>query len=155
MQTNLANTYDELGRDEEALSMRLEVYSGRLKSNGEEDERTLISANNYAGSLNGLKRFEEAKALLRKMLPVARRVLGNNDQVTLMMGGCYAEALCRDPAATLDDLREGVTTIEENLRIARRVLGGAHPATAGIESDLRSARAVLHACETPPTKGDS
>ena len=72
-----------------------------------------------------------------------------------MMGGCYAEALCRDPAATLDDLREGVTTIEENLRIARRVLGGAHPATAGIESDLRSARAVLHARETPSTRRES
>ena len=155
VQNNLACTYDELDRLEEALRLRKDVYSARLKHNGQEHEDTLRAANNYAGSLNGLKRFEEAKALLCKMLPVAQRVLGNNDQVTLMMGGCYAEALCRDPAATLDDLREGVTTIEENLRIARRVLGGAHPATAGIESDLQKARAALRAREMLSAAGDS
>ena len=32
-----------------------------------------------------------------------------------------------DDAATLDDLREAVTTLEDAERIARRVLGGAHP----------------------------
>ena len=82
---------------------------------------------------------------------MARRVLGEDHELTLMMRGSYAEALCRDPAATLDDLREAVTTIEENSRIARRVLGGAHPATAGIERDLQKARAALRARETPPT----
>ena len=35
----------------------------------------------------------------------------------------------KDPGATLDDLREAVTTLEESERIARRVLGGAHPLT--------------------------
>ena len=48
----------------------------------------------------------------------------------------YAGALLR-PGATLDDLREAVTTLEETTRIARRVLGGAHPTTVGIEGDLR------------------
>ena len=33
----------------------------------------------------------------------------------------------RDDGATLDDLREAVTTLEETERTARRVLGGAHP----------------------------
>ena len=55
--------------------------------------------------------------------------------------------LCDDDGATLDDLREAVTTLEDSERIARRVLGGAHPATMGIESDLRNARAALRACE--------
>jgi hypothetical protein len=150
-QSNLANSYEMLGRDEEALGIRQDVYSGRLKLDGEEHCHTLLAANNYAGSLIGLKRFEEAKALLRKMLPVARRVLGNNDQVTLMMRGCYAEALCRDPAATLDDLREAVETLEDLERIARRVLGGAHPLTMGIGRDLQKSRAALRAHETPPS----
>ena len=44
-----------------------------------------------------------------------------------------------DDAATLDDLREAVTTLEETERIARRVFGGAHPLTKGIEGDLRAA----------------
>ncbi len=54
-----------------------------------------------------------------------------------------------DPAATLDDLREAVKTLEDTARIARRVLGGAHPTTEGVEAELRDARAVLHYRETP------
>ena len=56
-----------------------------------------------------------------------------------------------DPAATLDDLREAVTTLAETERIARRVLGSAHPTTMSIERGLRSARAALRARETPPS----
>ena len=48
-----------------------------------------------------------------------------------------------DDCATLDDLREAVTTLEDVERTARRVLGGAHPVTVSIEESLREARAVL------------
>ena len=67
----------------------------------------------------------------------------------------YAAALSRDDNATLDDLREAVTMLEEMTRTARRVLGSAHPTAAGIEKSLRNSRAVLRARETPPTKGES
>ena len=90
---------------------------------------------------------------MRKTIPVARRVLKDGDDLTLMMRSNYAEALWRDPAATLDDLREAVTTLEDVARTARRVLGGAHPITEGIEGDLRNARAALRARETPPPPG--
>ena len=50
-----------------------------------------------------------------------------------------------DATATLDDLREAVTTLEDTVRIARRVLGGAHPLTEGIERDLQNAQAALAA----------
>ena len=53
----------------------------------------------------------------------------------------YARALCKDPAATLDDLREAVTTLEEAAPHARRVLGGAHPTTRGIEALLKASSA--------------
>ena len=59
------------------------------------------------------------------------------------MKAIYADALYMDPGATLDDLREAVTTLEETERIARRVLGGAHPDTAAIEGNLRNARTML------------
>jgi hypothetical protein len=65
----------------------------------------------------------------------------------------YAGALFGHPTATLDDLREAVTTLEETVRTARRVLGGAHPLTSGIENNLRKARAALRARETPPPAG--
>ena len=63
----------------------------------------------------------------------------------------YAKALCDDPDATLADLREAVTTLEDSERIARRVFGGAHPLTTDIGHDLRNARAALDARETPPS----
>ena len=50
-----------------------------------------------------------------------------------------------DDDATLDDLREAVTTLEDVGRIARRVFGGAHPLTMDIEENLR--RAALAARE--------
>ena len=56
---------------------------------------------------------------------------------------------CNDDGATLDDLREAVTTLEETERIARRVLGGAHPQTTGIDEALKCTRAALRARETP------
>ena len=59
----------------------------------------------------------------------------------------YAVALYRDPTATRDDLREAVAMLEDTERIARRVLGGTHPLTEGIESCLRHARAALNARE--------
>ena len=65
------------------------------------------------------------------------------------MSALYAKSLYGDPSATLDDLREAVTTLEETERTARRVLGGAHPATAAHEGALRKARAALRARETP------
>ena len=61
----------------------------------------------------------------------------------------YARALCKNPSATLDDLREAVTTLEEIEPIVRRVLGGAHPFTTLAERDLRKWRAALRARETP------
>ena len=107
-------------------------------------------ANNYAVSLNGLQRFEEAKSLLLKTMPVARRALGESYDITLTMRWIYAEALFMDDAATLDDLREAVATLEDTERIARRVLGGAHPITEWVDYHLQRARALLRARETPP-----
>ena len=48
----------------------------------------------------------------------------------------------------MDDLRESVATFEEIERIARRMLGGAHPTTVSIEKALQQARKVLRARES-------
>ena len=146
-QSNLANTYQLLGRKEQALRMRQDAYSGYAKHFGEEHAHTLLTAGNYAISLGELRRYAEAKSLLRKQIPVARRVLGANAEVTLRMRWSYARALFQDTDATLDDLREAVTTLEDAERIARRVLGGAHPTMTGIEEALEDARVMLHCLE--------
>ena len=150
-QNNLASTYHSLGRDEESIRIEQDVYSGCTRLYGEEHERTLVAASNYAMSLAILRRFEAAKSLLRKTLPVARRVLGEGNALTLKMRKIYAMALYEDVTATLDDRREAVTTLEEIERIARRVFGGANPITTGIEKSLRAAQAKLGARDTPST----
>ena len=57
----------------------------------------------------------------------------------------YARPLYQAPDATLDDLREAVTTLDDSERIARRVLGGSHPLTMEIKQNLQNARAALRA----------
>ena len=47
----------------------------------------------HAADLLDLQRYEEAKSLLRKTVSVARRVLGENNELTLRLRSNYAEAL--------------------------------------------------------------
>ncbi|CAH0375296.1 unnamed protein product, partial [Pelagomonas calceolata] len=121
----------------------------QAEADGRVEVETLVAALNFGESLKDLSRFEEAKALLRRTIPVARRVLREGDEVTLELRCCHAEALYKDGDATLDDLRGSLTTLEEIERTARRVLGGAHPTTTEIKEALQGARAALHARETP------
>ena len=86
---------------------------------------------------------------MHKMVPVARRALGENHEFTLKMRLVYAGALYEDDGATLDDLGEAVTTLEDVERIARRVFGSEHPHLQFIAHYLREARAKLGARETP------
>ena len=143
VQGNLATTYKVLGRIDEATRMLRDVYSGYCRLEGEDGRESLSSAYNYTNCLFELQRFEEAKVLMSKAMPIARRVIGDNDRLTLRIRWFYAMALhwsC--DSTTLDDLRLAETTLEETARTARRVLGGAHPLTEGIEEDLRDAQAL-------------
>jgi len=127
--------------------MRRDVYPGTLKIYGEEHEQTLLAAGNLASTLNTLERFKDAKSLLLKTMPVARRILGEGNETTLIMGFTYSRVLYKDDGATLDDLRESVKTLEETTQTARRVLGGAHPFVVNMEHGLRESRAGLGARE--------
>ena len=86
---------------------------------------------------------------MRKPLPVAQRVLGESHELTLKMRWGYAQSLYRNPGATLDDLREAVTTLEDVERTTRRVFGGAHPITGLIGGRLYVARETLAAFDAP------
>ena len=112
---------------------------------GEEDRETLLEAHNFALSLvnDRLRKFGEAKSLLRKNIPTAQRVLGEGNENTLRMRMLHARALCQDPAATLDDLREAVNALEDTERTARRVFGDAHPFISTIGHCLQFARGAL------------
>jgi len=145
VKNNLSNTYAALGRHEQSLCLQQDVYSGCIMFFGEEYRDTLVAALNYASSLLDLQRSEEARALMRKTIPVAQRVLGESHELTLQMRRTYACALIKDPGATLGDFRKAVTTLEETTRTARRVLGNSHPIVAETERTLQNARAALGA----------
>ena len=68
--------------------------------------------------------------MLRKTIPVARRVLGENDDHA-QMRWVYAQTV--QTPAPRSTTSQGRTTLEETERTARRVFGGAHPITMGIE----------------------
>ena len=121
--------------------MQRDVYFGSVKLHGAEHPETLRESNNYANSLRNQQRFKEAKSLMRKTIPVARRVLKVDNELMLMMRANYAKALYSDANATLDDLREAIKVLEDVERTARRVLGRSHPLTVDIEDDLQNARA--------------
>ena len=110
-----------------------------------QEQFDMVSRPNYAVTLIALRRFEDVKSLLRKMIPVARRVAGDNDEVTFKMRCIYAQALYKDSGSTLDDLRESVATLEDVVPRAQRVQGGAHPQVVIIEEALRNSRTALDA----------
>ena len=75
---------------------------------------------------------------------MARRVLGKDHQLTIKMRWLHAATLCENEDATLDNLREAVTTLEETLQTARRVLGDGHPMRERIVCCLQTALSHLH-----------
>ena len=127
--------------------MKRDVYNGHLEVFGTDYAATIKVASNYAVSLGDLRRYAETKAVLRKMMPVAQRFLGEGHALTLRMKGLYATSLYVDDIATQDDLREAVRTLEDAGRIARRLLGSSHPTTKAFEHHLRNSRAALRARE--------
>ena len=137
LQSNLANTYQGLGRLEEAMLLKGKVYSGYSKLYGEQHEHTLVAADNYAMALLELRRFEEAKRLLRKVAPVAQRVLGNDHELTLSI----RENLCLatlDGESPAEEKRDALKMFEDTLGVMRRVLGPQHPDTQRGQRNLHS-----------------
>ena len=121
------------------------VASRRQRRGDRASKETVSEARNYADNLIALRRFEEAKTLLLKTVPVARRTLGEGHRLALTLKKLYAEALYSADGATLDDIRESVGMLEEMTGTARRVFGGAHPLTDNFEYELERARAALRA----------
>ena len=120
--------------------MRGDIYSKRLKLDGEEHPSTLSAANNYAMLLITLRRFKEAKRLLRKVIPVARRVLGNEHNLTLSLCEDLSRATLLDGDSSAEEVREAVRALEDTLGVWRRVLGPQHPNTQRVQQNLEAYR---------------
>ena len=71
-------------------------------------------------------------------------------KIALHAENVYGSMLYEGDGATLDDLREAVTTLEDAEPIARRALGRVHPIARGLAIVLRRALAALRAREASP-----
>ena len=93
------------------------------------------------GSAGAEEAREEAAVLVFNRVVQGRvsRTISDVDGSTVS-DKVYAEALYKDPSATLDDLREAIATLDVSGRIAKRVFGESHPVTRLIEIELRNAR---------------
>ena len=148
VQSNLANTYLAVRQREEALRILQEVYSGVLKLYGKEHEETLREANNYALVLLDLDHHAEAKSLLRKTMPVARRMLGAEHDLTLNFRYIYVQCLLHDPSVSRGDVVEAVEILEDVQQRVRRVFGDGHPNWRNLPAHLEDAREFLASFDT-------
>ena len=144
---NVANCLKALGRVEEELALRREIYAGHLILRGPLDSTTtIVSALNLGVSLNDHGRYAESKAFFRENLgPDSdfQRALGREHFYTLRARVIYATALYEDSDASIGDIREAVNILEDVCRRARRVLGDAHPDYPRFLSRLAKAKGAL------------
>ena len=144
VQSNLAVTYSQLGRSDEALSNFREVYAGEKSLFGNSHNLTLMAANNLVHELQRQKKHAEAVTILREPLSEARRAFGDDHDMTLMLGSLLADSLVSaGTSPTVDDLREAIAMREDICKRSRRLLGGSHPTTQIRQRALDHARRIL------------
>ena len=98
--------------------------------------------------LLSLERHDEAKPILRKAIPNARRTLGAEHDLTLNFRDIYGRCLYRDDNASRDDVVEAIEIFEDVQRRARRVFGPKHPNWTHLPKLLEGAREKLASFDT-------
>jgi len=143
-QSNVAGCLTGLKRYDEALRLQREVYARRVARDGISYKETIGSGNNLAASLRFFQLWDEAKFLLRdQLLPAARRSLGFDHHLTLMLARNVAVVLVDNPERTCGDLCEAANIIRDVAQRRRRVFGPAHPETLRAEAGLSLSRASI------------
>ena len=103
---------------------------------------------NLARALLEVERFSEAKALLRKYVPKARRALGPSHPVMLALSEKLVQALYEDCAERplddyIADMTEAVEILAKDERTTRSVRGSDHPEAQRVADLLRRMRLRL------------
>ncbi|KEP45630.1 kinesin light chain [Rhizoctonia solani 123E] len=121
---NLACTYTNLGRHEDARSLHSETLDIRKRVLGKDHPDTLASMNNLANTYINLGRHEDARLLHSETLDIRKRVLGKDHPDTL--------SSMNNLACTYTNLgrhEDARSLHSETLDIWKRVLGKDHPDT--------------------------
>ena len=140
-QKKLAECYFGSGQPDEALRLMRSVYTDGLRIFGPSSEDTFNAAEQLAGFLIRAsdEGFFEAKTLLRKHLPSARRTLAPDAEARIKLAKMYAVTIYihADQSDTCrDDRFEAVSILEKIVRVQRRKKGPNHPSTKHTQSIL-------------------
>ena len=81
---NLASSYSNLGRRQDAVELREKVLEAWKRTLGEEHPDTLLSMGNLASSYSNLGRRQDAVELEEKVLEARKRTLGEEHPDTLL-----------------------------------------------------------------------
>ena len=141
--TNVANCYDYLGRKDEALVIRREIYAWRRINLGFSNDLTQTAALNVSHSLIESGRIPEAKSICYEVIgALPPNALTSFNMLRLRQKLAWAE---------FDDgnLREAQAMYEDLERSTLRVLGPAHPLTQGVQSYLKETRSRRAAATLP------
>ena len=124
--------------------MERRLYRTHLKRDPRlADPDTILAGMNLSGSLVKGELYAEAKALLKTIIPISRRTLGDDHPITLNLRGCSAQAIYMDSRASNEERVDAVATCEDCVRISRRVMGPTHPRHLNLQDDLRRTRVTL------------
>mmetsp|Transcript_16704 Transcript_16704/g.47697 ORF Transcript_16704/g.47697 Transcript_16704/m.47697 type:complete len:275 (+) Transcript_16704:1179-2003(+) len=150
-QTNIALCYYKLGRHQEALDLRREIYARGLAL-GVPSKDLFIDVLNLSWSMKECGLCAESKSFLREQLPAARRALGADHDTVIQLRWQHADALRLSDGASRDDVVEAVTLLEELSRTTQRIYGTSHPLANDIRNALGWARETLAAFDTSTSK---
>ena len=134
---NIAICHDDLGHHEESLALRRKILATRRQRFSPEDPLILQDVANLGTSLVHTRQLTEARSLMRKYLPIARRVLGLDHEITFGLIENLAGAIFENALAPREDLVEVDEILTKQLKRLRQVLGAAHPATQRHENHLK------------------
>jgi tetratricopeptide (TPR) repeat protein len=131
---DLATSYDEAGRRDEALKLREQVLEYHRKVRGPEHPVTLEAMNSLAASYDEAGRQDEALKLREQVLALRRKLLGPEQPATLQAMNELAWTL-----ATSDSpqIRNGTNA----LNIADQAVAATHRTNAGFLDTLAAAYA--------------
>ena len=141
----IANCLSKLGRHDECLALRREVWA---------ESRRVGVLVNYGAAIDlgcslleddPMSSISEAIELTRELIPLALEEYGDHGSITNKLRHILAIALCSLPRLSLDSMIEGEAILAGVVRQADRALGPEHPDVPGLHRRLAGIRAYLEA----------
>ena len=142
-QANTALIYETLGRHDEALPLIRATYVGHREHSGPVHRDTVHSGTMLIRFLLARQCYAEAREVARELARAAvmEEPEDVRDFVTI---ACFvANAFCRGPAPSREDMVDGVKLLEFATRSARLSLGTRHPLTSWVIDELKRMREHL------------